>query len=237
MESKQMKKQITEEVDIAQLLPHPKCESIYRKIDNDDLANEILANGILHLPIVDTQYRIIGGERTVEAAKLAGYKTIKVTIVDISEEDAPAYRVFSNNIRNKSDTEIFIELQILREFYGTRQGKRPVMHESQIAVENEPLRTKMEKVTGVNGTKIQRIENLAQHNLLAYSDKNSVPKTALYNAMERKATDINKYQASVSVPLVSKCCEQCKQPVGRIIVTRANTLQYKSDTPDDQIRY
>lgn len=232
-----MRKQITEEVNIDRLIPHPKCESIYRKIDSAELASEIKTNGILHLPIVDPQYRIIGGERTVEAAKLAGYKTIKVTIADIEENDAPAYRVFSNTIRNKSESEIFTELKILREFYGTRQGKRPMLHENQAAVEHETLRAKMEKVTGVNETKIQRIENLAQHNLLAYADQNSVPKTAMYSAMERKTSDITEYVPEVKIPIEPICCNACKQPLGRLVFTIADKLQYKSDTPNDQIQF
>lgn len=232
-----MKQQITEEVEITRLLPHPKCERIYRKISSETLAEEIRTNGILHLPIVDTSYRIIGGERTVEAAKLAGYTSIKVTVVDVEENDASAYRVFSNTIRNKNESEIFIELQILREFYGSRQGQRPILHENQAAVENDNLRAKLEKVTGVNETKIHRIENLAEHNLLAYADKNSLPKTAMYVAMEKKTSDIEEYVPEVKIPLTPTCCNSCKQPLGRIVFTVADKLQYKSNTPDDQIQF
>lgn len=232
-----MIEQVIQEVDIAQLKAHPKCANIYRKLNNVDLAAEIAKNGILHPPIVNKKFQIIGGERTVEAAILNGFKRIKVCVVDVSDSDAPAYRVFSNTIRDKTESEIFQELLILRKFYGTRQGKRPVLHEKEAGLEQDDLRTKMSKITGLSATKIQRIEKLAEKNLLAYADSNIIPITALYNSAEEKNNDVSSYKPAVEIPLVQTCCNACRQPTGRIVFTRANTLQYREHTDEDQILF
>lgn len=232
-----MKRQKIEEVDIAQLKPHPRCATIYRKFDNAELTDEIRANGILHPPIVDTQNQIIGGERTIEAAISIGYTKIKVCVVDIAEEDAAAYRVFSNTIRDKSAAEIYQELIILRDFYGTRQGQRPVIHELQTELDLLPLRTKMAKITGLSETNIHRIEKLGKLNLLSYSDTGSIPVTALYNSAEQKNNDVSNYKPVVEIPLNAVCCNQCKQPTGRLVFTRAEKIQYKDQTGADQILF
>jgi hypothetical protein len=232
-----MKSQKIEEVDIAQLKPHPRCATIYRKLDNTEFTEEIRANGILHPPIVDTHNRIIGGERTIEAAKNIGYTKIKVCVIDISEEDAAAYRVFSNTIRDKSAAEIYQELIILRDFYGTRQGQRPVIHELQTELDLLPLRTKMAKISGLSETNIHRIEKLGKLNLLSYSDTGSIPVTALYNSAEQKNNDVSNYKPVEEIPLNAVCCNQCKQPTGRLVFTRAEKIQYKDQTGADQILF
>lgn len=232
-----MKKQTIKEVDIAQLIQHPKCANIYRKFDNSELAEEIKVNGILHPPIVDKFNRIIGGERTIEAAKNIGYTKIMVCIVDVAEDDAPAYRVFSNTIRDKSAAEIYQELIILRDFYGKRQGKKPVIHEVQTELDILPLRKKMAKITGLSETNIQRIEKLGELNLLSYSDLDSIPKTALYNSVEQKNNDITSFKPAEVIPLNAVCCNQCKQPTGRLVFTRASQIQYKDQTGADQVLF
>lgn len=232
-----MRKQVIEEVDIAQLKPHPRCAGIYRKIDSDEFAEEIKNNGILHPPIVDKQYRIIGGERTIEAAKKAGHKTIKVCIVDVTESEAPVYRVFSNTIRDKTDSEIFMELKILREFYGKKQGKRPMLHELQADLDKCDLRTKMVKISGLSATAIQRIEKLGQKGLLDYADFGEIPMTALYKSAEGKNKELAELTAEEIIPLEPKCCKTCDQPTGKIVFTRATELHYKDRTEDDQILF
>jgi hypothetical protein len=232
-----MKRQKIEEVDIAQLKPHPRCANIYRKLDNVEFTEEIRNNGILHPPIVDTQNRIIGGERTIEAAMSIGYTKIKVCVVDVSEDDAPAYRVFSNTIRDKSATEVYQELIILRDFYGTRQGQRPVIHELQTELDLLPLRKKMAKITGLSETNIHRIHKLGKLNLLSYADKSDGLVTALHKAAEQKSNGIANYKPIVEIPLTAVCCNQCKQPTGRLVFTRAKEIQYKDQTGADQILF
>jgi hypothetical protein len=232
-----MKKQTIKEVDIAQLISHPKCANIYRKFDNTEFTEEIRSNGILHPPIVDMHNRIIGGERTIEAAKNIGYTKIKVCVVDVAEEDAAAYRVFSNTIRDKSAAEIYKELIILRDFYGTRQGQRPVIHELQTELDLLPLRTKMAKITGLSETNIHRIEKLGKLNLLSYSDKSDGLVTALHKAAEQKNNEISSYKPAEVIPLNAVCCNQCKQPTGRLVFTRASQIQYKDQTGADQILF
>lgn len=232
-----MKTQKIVEVDIAQLKPHPSCVNIYRKFDNTELTEEIRRNGIIHSPIVDIHNQVIGGERTIEAAKNIGYTKITVCVVDVSEEDAPAYRVFSNTIRDKSAGEIYQELLILRDFYGTRQGQRPIIHELQTELDLLPLRTKMAKITGLSETNIHRIEKLGKLNLLSYSDASSIPVTALYNSAEQKNNDVSNYKPVEEIPLSAVCCNQCKQPTGRLVFTRAEKIQYKDQTSADQILF
>jgi hypothetical protein len=232
-----MKKQVIQEVDIAQLKSHPGCAGIYRTIFNEEFIEEIRNNGILHPPIVDKQYRIIGGERTIEAAKKAGYKTIKVCVVDVTESEAPVYRVFSNTIRDKTDSEIFMELKILREFYGKKQGKRPILHEVQADLDKCDLRTKMVKITGLSATKIQRIEKLGQKGLLDYADLGEIPITALYNSVEAKNNDASSYKAEEKISLESKCCNACHQETGKIVFTRASELHYNNNIDKDDILF
>lgn len=232
-----MKKQKIEEVDIAQLILHPKCEGIYRKFDNTELADEIKKNGILHLPNVDVEGKVLDGVRTIQAAISAGYTKIKVNVVDVSDEDAPAYRVLCNTMRVKSDGEIFQELKILREFYGTKQGKRPVIHEKESGLENLDLRSRMAKITGLSQTKIQRIEKLGQLNLLSYSDTNVIPLTALYNSAEQKNNGVSNYKPVEEISLNVVCCNQCRQPTGKLVFTRAGEINYKDQTGADQILF
>lgn len=232
-----MKKQKIVEVDIEQLKPHPRCADIYRKFDNTELALEIKKNGILHPPNVDSDFRTLDGVRTIEAAKSIGYTKIKVCVIDVSEEDAPAYRVFSNTMRDKTAAEIYQELAILRNFYGTRQGKRLVIHEKQTELDKLHLREKMSKITGLSETNIYRIEKLGELNLLSYSDTGSVPVTALYNSAKQENNGIANYKPVEEVPLISVCCNQCKQPTGRLVFTRAEKIQYKDQTGADQILF
>lgn len=228
--------QIIKEVDIDQLMPHPKCANIYSKFDNTELSLEIKTNGILHPPVVDTQYRIIGGERVVEAARLIGYKTIKVNMVDVSEEDAAAFRVFTNTIREKSYSEKHTELSILRKFWGTRQGKRPELRGDQSELEKLDLRSRMEKVTNIDGTTIHRLERLGKKNLLCYADAGIIPITTLDQAAKDENAECD-YVPVTRISLDSACCEKCQQPTGRIIFTNANELKYKDNTEENQIQF
>lgn len=232
-----MKKQVIQEVDIEQPKPHPRCAGVYRQIENDEFIEEIKSNGIIHPPIVDKQYRIIGGERTIEAAKKAGYKTIKVCIVDVADSEAPVYRVFSNTIRDKTDSEIFMELKILREFYGKKQGKRPVLHELQADLDKCDLRTKMVKITGLSATKIQRVEKLGQKGLLDYADFGEIPVTALYNSAEAKNNDVSSFKAEEIISLTPRCCNACHQETGKIVFTKASELHYKNKIDNSEILF
>ena len=125
----------------------------------------------------------------------------------------------------------------MREYYGTKQGKRPVLHELQTELEKLDLRAKMAKITGLSPTKIQRIERMGEKGLLDYADAGQIPITALYNSMEAKNNDVSKYTAEEVISLEPICCKACHQATGKIVFTRYNELRYKAQTDESQILF
>ena len=59
----------------------------YRKILGDikSLAGSIADVGLLHPIVVNSNGRLIAGERRLEACKLLGWKSVPVTVVDIDQ--------------------------------------------------------------------------------------------------------------------------------------------------------
>jgi len=64
--------------------------------DIEGLAESIKAVGLLHPPIVDSEYRLIDGERRIRAVRLMGLDAIEVRVINVAsllqaEHDANAF--------------------------------------------------------------------------------------------------------------------------------------------------
>jgi ParB family transcriptional regulator, chromosome partitioning protein len=69
--------------------------------DLEPLAESLETVGLLHPVVIDAKNRLIAGQRRLEAAKLMGWKTIPVRVIDL---DALALGEFAENACRKDLT-------------------------------------------------------------------------------------------------------------------------------------
>lgn len=112
-----------------QLKPNPVKKKIYTNQDLDDLLISLRENGnIIHTPLLVTKDMVIvDGERKYEAGKLCGIEEFDVVVIEVDESDIAITMIESNIHRIKTGDELFNEIQILKEYYGNRQGMRDTL--------------------------------------------------------------------------------------------------------------
>lgn len=242
-----MIQQNLKEVEIDSLTVHPECHrQLYREKPVPELIEEIKRNGVTQTPLVNQNNQIIGGLRIIEALKELGATKIWVIVVDIPDEYVRAYRVFHNTVREKNYQEQFNEILVLREFWGKRQGQRPVLHPGQEEAEKIPhLDDRIQAITGISTAQQSNLLAVGdypeQQNLLEYAGigKDQVSLKALYNAI-RRATDMqndDEEDTNQEINLDPVCCPHCTNGTKRIFVGKDWKLYYASDIDKSNIKF
>lgn len=157
----------------------------FKVIDNDDmlqLADSIKANGVINPAIVreksDGRYELISGHRRKRACELAGIKTLKCVVKDISDDEATVYMVESNFQRSKVLPSEKAFAYKMRMDAMKRQGKRtdltcaPVEHK----LEASKSRDILAQQSGESREQIRRYIRLTEliPQLLEYVDNEKI---------------------------------------------------------------
>lgn len=103
---------------IEKIQPYPKNAKKHPKKQIEQVAASIKEFGFNQPVVVDKNGVLIVGHGRFEAAKLLGFKEVPALIVDLSEEQAKAYRLADNKL-NESDWDmdfVIEELKGLEEF-------------------------------------------------------------------------------------------------------------------------
>lgn len=130
--------------------------------DIPKLAESLAAIGLLHPVVVDAQNHLIAGQRRLEAAKHLGWKTIPVTVVDLSEI---VVGEFSENACRKDFTPseiaaIAAVVRPLEEAKARQRRLRPLRNQT-VEVENchdgGKTRDIVARYTGISGRTLDKI--------------------------------------------------------------------------------
>ena len=129
----------------------------------DKLAESLDAVGLLHPVVVDAQNRLIAGQRRLEAARLLGWDTVPVTVVDLAEV---ALGEFAENACRKDFTpsEIAAIAKLVRPLEEERARQRRLrgLKNQNVVVENCPddggkARDIVARYTGISGRTLDKI--------------------------------------------------------------------------------
>lgn len=101
-------------VSIEQIIPYEKNAKKHPKKQIQQVANSIKEFGFNQPIVVDKNNVVIVGHGRLEAAKLLGLKEVPVLQVDLSEEQAKAYRLADNKL-NESEWDMNLVIEELKE--------------------------------------------------------------------------------------------------------------------------
>ncbi len=155
-------------VKITDLKPNPLNGQIYTNLNVDDLLENIIENGgVIHTPILVTKNLVpIDGNRRIECCKLLGIEEIEVIVRDIIDSMMDLMMVSSNINRLKTGEEIYNEIQILKKYYGNRQGMRTdlITEVGGSEGKNEDTQTKISKTLKVSKGTMTQLNDIFKHN-------------------------------------------------------------------------
>lgn len=100
-------------MDIELLQPYSKNAKKHPKKQVEQVAASIKEFGFNQPIVVDKNNTVIVGHGRLEAAKLLGLKDVPVITVDLTEEQAKAYRLADNKL-NESDWDMDLAIEELR---------------------------------------------------------------------------------------------------------------------------
>lgn len=101
------------QVPVTKLVPYEKNAKKHPKKQVQQVANSIETFGFNQPIVVDQNNVVIVGHGRLEAAKLLGLKTVPVLKLDITEEQAKAYRLADNKL-NESDWDMQLVVEELK---------------------------------------------------------------------------------------------------------------------------
>lgn len=100
-------------MDIELIKPYDKNAKKHPKKQIQQVANSIREFGFNQPIVVDKNNEIIVGHGRLEAAKLLGLKEVPVITVDLTEEQAKAYRLADNKL-NESEWDMGLVIEELK---------------------------------------------------------------------------------------------------------------------------
>jgi ParB/RepB/Spo0J family partition protein len=128
--------------------------------DLDKLAESLETIGLLHPVVIDTQNRLIAGQRRLEAAKLLAWKTVAVTVVDL---EAVTLGEFAENACRKDFTpsEIAAIAKVVRPLEQEKAHRRRLngLRNQKIEVAHDEGKTRdiVARFTGISGRTLDKI--------------------------------------------------------------------------------
>jgi ParB-like chromosome segregation protein Spo0J len=132
--------------------------------DLESLAESLQAVGLLHPVVIDARNRLIAGQRRLEAAKLLGWRTIPVTVIDL---DALTLGEFAENACRKDFTpsEIAAIAKVVRPLEEKKAHHRRLagLRNQKLVVENchhdthGKSRDIVARFTGISGRTLDKI--------------------------------------------------------------------------------
>jgi hypothetical protein len=205
-----------------------KIENRYRKDMGDiqALADDIKKNGLMHPVVIDSNYRLIAGERRIRAFELMGEKEIPARILNVPS--LLEAELAENELRKDfTPTERVAIARAIEEEIGNRQGKRTDLELRIPVSEVQSKRTRdiaAEKAGIGSGAQYQRAKHVVDH---------GVPD--LQQAMDdgslsvKAAFEISKLPEEEQVQVLAQGPESAKQKAKEVRKSKSK----KEETPKE----
>ena len=143
--------------------PYPKNAKKHSKKQIGQIANSIEEFGFNQPIVVDKQGIIIVGHGRFFAAKLLGLEDAPITVLDISEEKAKAYRLADNKL-NESDWDMDLVIEELKEL------STPMLEltgfDLDLTLEEDKKDDDVPEIKGESNTKLGDIYQLGDHRIM-----------------------------------------------------------------------
>lgn len=216
-------------IQVAALLPHPEGSTIYDPSDVTELKNLIEAMGLLQPIVINPRNQVLIGSRRHKAISMLGWQEVEVHVVDIPQEDEPAYIVNSNSQRQKSSVEIYKEIKILKSYWAKQQGARTDLVVGLSIEEKSKTRERIARSIGVPETTVHKIESVGDKDveLLRLVDNGLL--NSLHEAYQTARLEKPVHERDVEdIDLLSiECCPVCSSETRRIVEDEYGNLTYR----------
>lgn len=209
---------------------HPALQMYNERTEEEEegFRQNIMANGLLQRPGLNSEGALVIGGRRVKAAVALGIPTIEVEILDVAEEDTPMLIVQSNTHREKTHLEQYRELKVRKAFIAKRKGQRTDLDTTLTAEEKMHTDDRLANEMGISSTKVSRLEKVGDTNeeLLKLVDtQDDVNLTEVYKACCPQKPKNEKESEEIDLNDI-KQCPYCGSHPKRIIKTSDGRLSF-----------
>lgn len=216
---------------VEDILQHAENRRIYSATNIEQLIECIKSLGLMQRIILNKKKEVLCGYRRLLAIKELGWKEVDVEIVDIPEEDEPAYMVNSNSHRTKTDLERYHEIKVLKSFWAKSQGCRTDLDESLSEEEKGSTRKRIADTIGVTESAVYKTEYVGDkaYNLLPLigTGEDKISLNEAYKACAPAKPE--NYKAVEEVDLLEiKPCHFCGNETRRININENGELKYEN---------
>lgn len=150
-------------MDISLIKPYEKNAKKHSKKQVQQVANSIKEFGFNQPIVVDKNNIVIVGHGRLEAAKLLGLKEVPTITVDLTEEQANAYRLADNKL-NESDWDMKL---VIEELKGLSESMLELTgFDSDLIIEADEMDDEVPEVPEEPQSKLGDLYELGQHRVL-----------------------------------------------------------------------
>lgn len=198
-------------VKVAELQQHPGSKEIYSQSDVTELKNSIIMWGLLQLIIVNKNNQVLAGWRRLQAIIQLGWEDVPVEVVTVPEDEEQAFIVNTNSQRQKSTSEIYREIKVLKSFWLKKSGTRTDLQTDLSEEEKLSTRQRIARAVGTTESTVHKIESIGDKNIgfLTLVDNGAI--NSLHEAYEACKAEKPKHELEVEeIDLTEiKNCKYC----------------------------
>ncbi len=160
-----------EKQSVDTLIPYPKNAKKHPKKQIEQIKNSIQEFGFNQPIVVDKDNVVIVGHGRLEAAKLLGLKEVPTLTVDLSKQQADAYRLADNKL-NESDWDMELVVEELKELDMAGFDIELTGFDADLIIEPEDRDDKVPDVPDEPTSKLGDIYQLGEHRLMCGDSTN-----------------------------------------------------------------
>lgn len=210
---------VLSKIKVEDILQHAENRRIYSVTNVEQLMECIKSLGLMQRIILNSKKEVLCGGRRLEAIKQLGWKEVEVEIVDLPEEDEPAFIVSSNSHRTKTSEEKYHEIKILKSHWAKKQGQRTDLDDSLSEEEKLTTRKRIANSIGVTESEVRKTEYVgdnAMHLLkIIGSGKDEISLNEAYKSCASTKPVHTKPVEEIDLTEI-KCCHYCGSETRRI---------------------
>ncbi|MGB3948451.1 MAG: ParB/RepB/Spo0J family partition protein [Bacteroidia bacterium] len=209
-------------VKVTDLRPHSSYAKIYSTTNAQFvlLVDSIRATGGLLEPIViNKKNQILSGVQRWRAYKELDKDVIPAIVIDKPEADEVFYIISYNRYREKSIQEKYLEIDMMKRYWGKKQGERTDLKTGLSEEEKLSTRARIAQTMNISEGNVFKIEKIAQHNkdLFVLIDSRElslneayqrVPKTKKVKA-KKKNDSTTSSNGEIPEEIISCQCPKC----------------------------
>jgi len=185
-------------VSVDKLKHHPLNKEIYNLSSIDELVESISEVGLLIPLTIDQSFQVISGNRRLEAIRKLGWDEVEVNQINVAPEDESLLLIHFNKQRVKTTKELLNEYDILKKYYGKKQGERTDL--TSVQLDKGSSRDVIGGEIGVSSGHLARILYIRKHHkeLIELIDKGYFTVNQAYLQVKRSKKE-DEYLSSEKV--------------------------------------